>query len=127
MPTTWTERRVVITGLGVLTPIGNDIETFWKNLVAGQCGIDKITAFDAEFFFQRHDQLDDVERVCAEIFDELGFGRHLIRLHAELFDNDVLYTLVNRFISHKLCIVSNRQRETRQALNRNILSSRPRS
>ena len=41
------DRRVVITGLGVVTPVGHDLDTFWKNLVTGQCGIDKITAFDA--------------------------------------------------------------------------------
>jgi 3-oxoacyl-[acyl-carrier-protein] synthase II len=46
MATNWKERRVVITGLGVVTPIGNDIETFWKNLISGQCGIEKITSFD---------------------------------------------------------------------------------
>lgn len=50
MPTNWTERRVVITGLGLVTPIGNDIETFWKNLISGHCGIDKITSFDATPF-----------------------------------------------------------------------------
>lgn len=40
------ERRVVITGIGVVSPIGNDLETFWKNLTAGQSGIRLITAFD---------------------------------------------------------------------------------
>jgi 3-oxoacyl-[acyl-carrier-protein] synthase II len=42
----WTERRVVITGLGAVTPLGNDVETLWANLIAGQCGIDKISLFD---------------------------------------------------------------------------------
>ena len=41
-----TDRRVVITGLGVVTPLGNDLETYWKNLLDGKCGIDRITAFD---------------------------------------------------------------------------------
>src|SRR5277367_33049 len=50
MPTNWTERRVVITGLGVVTPLGNEIETFWKNLISGQCGIDKIASFDTTNF-----------------------------------------------------------------------------
>ncbi|MGO8766174.1 MAG: beta-ketoacyl-ACP synthase II [Limisphaerales bacterium] len=50
MPVNWTERRVVITGLGVVTPVGNDLETFWKNLVSGYSGIDKITSFDATPF-----------------------------------------------------------------------------
>lgn len=41
------ERRIVVTGLGVVTPLGNDIDSFWKNVVAGECGVGKITAFDA--------------------------------------------------------------------------------
>jgi 3-oxoacyl-[acyl-carrier-protein] synthase II len=40
------ERRVVITGLGVVTPVGNDLETFWKNLVEGKSGISRIQTFD---------------------------------------------------------------------------------
>lgn len=44
------ERRVVITGLGVVTPVGNSVDDFWKNLTAGQCGVDKITTFDATPF-----------------------------------------------------------------------------
>ncbi|PYK62700.1 MAG: beta-ketoacyl-[acyl-carrier-protein] synthase II [Verrucomicrobia bacterium] len=41
-----TERRVVVTGLGVVSALGLDFDTFWNNLIAGRCGIDKITAFD---------------------------------------------------------------------------------
>ena len=40
------ERRTVITGLGVITPIGNDKNTFWENLTAGKSGIGLITRFD---------------------------------------------------------------------------------
>ncbi|MFL6552215.1 MAG: beta-ketoacyl-ACP synthase II [Chthoniobacterales bacterium] len=40
------ERRVVITGMGVVTPIGNDLETFWSNLKNGVSGIRIIDAFD---------------------------------------------------------------------------------
>ncbi len=39
-------RRVVITGLGVVTPIGCRVDTFWQNLLDGKCGVDRITAFD---------------------------------------------------------------------------------
>ena len=39
-------RRVVITGMGVVTPIGNDLETFWDNLRKGVSGIGRIQAFD---------------------------------------------------------------------------------
>src|SRR6188474_885890 len=41
-----TDRRVVITGMGVVTPIGSDLETFWRNLQGGVSGIDLISAFD---------------------------------------------------------------------------------
>jgi 3-oxoacyl-[acyl-carrier-protein] synthase II len=41
-----TERRVVITGIGVVSPLGNNTEDFWKNLVAGKSGIRTIQAFD---------------------------------------------------------------------------------
>ena len=40
------ERRVVVTGLGAITPIGNTVEEFWKGIKEGKCGIDKITKFD---------------------------------------------------------------------------------
>ena len=42
------KRRVVITGMGVVSPVGNDVDTFWKNLVAGVCGIDFIREFPTE-------------------------------------------------------------------------------
>src|SRR3954468_18865468 len=40
------DRRVVITGMGVVTPVGNDLETFWRHLKEGVSGIGKIQAFD---------------------------------------------------------------------------------
>lgn len=40
-------RRVVVTGVGAITPIGNDMETFWRSIKNGVCGIDKVTLFDA--------------------------------------------------------------------------------
>jgi 3-oxoacyl-[acyl-carrier-protein] synthase II len=44
--TPYSERRVVVTGIGVVTPLGNSVEATWKALIAGECGIDRITAFD---------------------------------------------------------------------------------
>ena len=40
-------RRVVVTGIGVITPVGNDVESFWKSLAEGRSGIGDITRFDA--------------------------------------------------------------------------------
>ena len=50
MASNWTERRVVITGLGAVTPLGHQVDAFWANLIGGQCGITKITRFDPSKF-----------------------------------------------------------------------------
>ena len=44
------ERRVVITGLGAITPIGNNVDEFWEGIKNGKCGIDLITHFDTTDF-----------------------------------------------------------------------------
>ncbi len=44
------KKRVVITGLGVVSPVGSDVETFWKNITSGKSGIGRITKFDPTGF-----------------------------------------------------------------------------
>jgi 3-oxoacyl-[acyl-carrier-protein] synthase II len=44
------KRRVVITGLGIVSPVGNDVVTAWDNVVSGNSGIDRITRFDPADF-----------------------------------------------------------------------------
>jgi len=43
-------RRVVITGMGVISPVGNNVETFWNSLIEGKSGIRSIESFDTEGF-----------------------------------------------------------------------------
>ena len=59
-------RRVVITGMGCVTPVGNDVPTFWENIKNGKCGIGPITHFDAT---------DYKVKVAAEVkdFDPLQY------------------------------------------------------
>ena len=72
-------KRVVITGLGVVSPVGNDVPTFWGNIKSGVCGISKISSFPIDDF---------VVQVAAEIknFNAEAFGidKSLVR-RSDLF------------------------------------------
>lgn len=59
-------RRVVVTGMGVVTPVGNHLEEYWNSLVEGVCGVDFITRFDVS---------DKKVKVAAEVknFDPLEY------------------------------------------------------
>src|SRR5436305_3933490 len=50
MPVNWTDRMVVVTGFGVVSPLGNDLDTCWNNLLASRCGVEKIASFDPSAF-----------------------------------------------------------------------------
>ncbi|TYQ15825.1 UNVERIFIED_CONTAM: 3-oxoacyl-[acyl-carrier-protein] synthase II [Acetivibrio alkalicellulosi] len=54
------KRRVVVTGLGAVTPIGNNVEDFWRNAKRGTCGIDFISSFDIK---------DSKVKLAAEVKD----------------------------------------------------------
>ncbi len=60
-------RRVVITGMGVVSPVGNDLETTWNNLINGVCGIAPITTFETD---------DLPVKIAAEVknFDPIAAG-----------------------------------------------------
>src|SRR5829696_3865948 len=62
METPASMRRVVVTGLGVVTSLGHDVETFWASLVAGQCGVKRISLFNpADFASQIGAEVRDWE------------------------------------------------------------------
>src|ERR671918_920636 len=76
-------RRVAITGIGAVTPLGNDLPTTWDGLVAGRSGIDTIGAFDASDF---------PVRIAGEVkdYDPAGAGSPK---EVRKFDRNVLFAL----------------------------------
>ena len=60
-------KRVVVTGMGVISPVGNSVKEFWTSLCGGKCGIDFITRFDTTDF---------KVKIAAEVknFDPLAYG-----------------------------------------------------
>jgi len=66
MASNWTERRVVLTGLGVVSSLGQDSDTLWSNIVAGRCGIRRISSFDpAGFDCQIAAEVTQFDPLCA--------------------------------------------------------------
>ena len=77
-------KRVVVTGIGAITPIGNSIPEFWDGLVNGKSGGDKITLFDASLF--------KTQFACeVKGFDPL---LHFDRKEVRKFDRYVQFALV---------------------------------
>jgi len=77
-------RRVVITGLGTVSPIGNGKETFWNAIKAGTCGIGNVTRFDASTF---------TCRVAAEV-KEFDTGEYIDKKEAKRMDRYTQYAVV---------------------------------
>ena len=46
--TAQSRKRIVVTGIGVVSPVGQGVDSFWRSITAGECGINKISAFDTE-------------------------------------------------------------------------------
>ena len=71
-------KRVAVTGLGVISPIGNDVPTFWNALCSGTCGIGPITKFDAT---------DYPVKLAAEVrdFDPRQYMEKLDILHSDVY------------------------------------------
>jgi 3-oxoacyl-[acyl-carrier-protein] synthase II len=74
-------RRVVITGLGIVSPVGNDVSSAWANLVAGRSGIGTITRFDASAF---------ASQIAGEVRD-FDIGQYLPAKEARHFDTFIHY------------------------------------
>jgi 3-oxoacyl-[acyl-carrier-protein] synthase II len=76
-------RRVVLTGMGVASPVGNDVPTFWKSLCTGKSGINRIQTFDATNF---------PSQIAGEIGD-IDFSTVVEPKEAKRTDRNILFAL----------------------------------
>jgi 3-oxoacyl-[acyl-carrier-protein] synthase II len=77
-------RRVVITGMGAVTPLGNDLPTTWRRLVAGESGVDRIHAFDPSAF---------TVQIAAEVKDDFDPSGAAPAKELRKLDRNVLFAL----------------------------------
>jgi len=95
--------RVVITGLGAITPIGNSVKSFWSNLQQGKSGASRITKFDPQYFrtqiaceikdFNAADLLDRAEIKRTDHFTQYA----LIAANEAIQDADIDFTTMDRY------------------------------
>ena len=85
-------RRVVVTGLGALTPIGNTLSKYWESLIAGESGADYITYFDSTLFktqfaceLKNFDALDHMDRKESRKYDR--FAQYALVSTAEALED----------------------------------------
>ena len=102
------KKRVVVTGLGALTPRGNTVDTYWDNLLAGKSGADYITKFDASLFktqfaceVKGFDPLDIMDRKEVRKLDL--FSVYAMATTKEAFEDSKI-NLEVRFASFKLSL-----------------------
>ena len=91
-------RRVVVTGLGMVSPIGNTVEESWNNALAGKSGIGVITQFDASSFGSRttHLSVPDSRRDCQH-----GLGTALHHAQSAGTVPGLFHSLHDRFAQHR--------------------------
>lgn len=80
--------RVVITGMGAITPVGNDIDTLWANISAGKSGISKITGFD------KFDSVDGFRSQIAGLVKDFDAKEFLNPKEVRRFDEFMHYAQV---------------------------------
>jgi 3-oxoacyl-[acyl-carrier-protein] synthase II len=77
-------QRIVVTGLGVVSPIGNTVDSFWNALLAGTSGIDRITAFDTT---------DYPCKIAGEVKD-IDFSQYVEAKEVKRTDRCILFSIV---------------------------------
>ncbi|XP_073297505.1 3-oxoacyl-[acyl-carrier-protein] synthase, mitochondrial-like isoform X3 [Primulina huaijiensis] len=97
-------RRVVVTGLGMVTPLGCGVETTWKRLIKGDCGIKAITIEDLKMNgFDRETQLHTFDQLASKIAAIVPCGTNSDEFNEELWLNSKDHRSIARFIGYALC------------------------
>lgn len=100
-----TPRRVVVTGIGMVTPLGCGVPTTWKRLIEGECGVRAITPEDLKMnsSFDRETQLYTFDQLTSKVAAVVPCGTKTGEFNADLWLNSKEHRSVARFIGYALC------------------------
>ncbi|GAB4855598.1 hypothetical protein Ancab_024219 [Ancistrocladus abbreviatus] len=97
-------RRVVVTGLGMVTPLGCGVETTWKRLVEGECGIRAISNEDLKMDgFDAETQSHVFEQLTSKVAAVVPCGANIGEFNEQLWLNSKEHRSISRFIGYALC------------------------
>ncbi|KAL8538626.1 hypothetical protein ACS0TY_000587 [Phlomoides rotata] len=97
-------RRVVVTGLGMVTPLGCGVEVTWKRLIDGDCGIRAITIDDLKMNgFDKETQLHTYDQLTSKVAGIVPCGSKPGEFNEELWLNSKDHRAIARFIGYALC------------------------
>nr|GMD25686.1 3-oxoacyl-[acyl-carrier-protein] synthase, mitochondrial [Ipomoea batatas] len=97
-------RRVVVTGVGMVTPLGCGVKTTWKRLIQGECGVRAITLDDLKMNgFDREVQLRAFEQLTSKVAATVPCGTNPGEFQNDLWLNSKEHRSISRFIGYALC------------------------
>ncbi|KAF8008183.1 hypothetical protein BT93_K1996 [Corymbia citriodora subsp. variegata] len=107
-------RRVVVTGLGMVTPLGCGVETTWKRLIEGECGIRAITPEDLKMDnFDGETRLHTFEQLTSKVAATVPRGTNQGEFNEELWLNSKEHRSITRFIGYALCAADEALRDAK--------------
>ncbi|XP_050205630.1 3-oxoacyl-[acyl-carrier-protein] synthase, mitochondrial [Mercurialis annua] len=103
-PPPFSPRRVVITGLGMVTPLGCGVETTWKQLIEGKCGVRAVTVDDLKMNnFDQDTQLYTFNQLTSKVAAFVPCGTQPGEFNEEIWLNSKEHRSISRFIGYALC------------------------
>ncbi|XP_058217886.1 3-oxoacyl-[acyl-carrier-protein] synthase, mitochondrial isoform X2 [Rhododendron vialii] len=105
-------RRVVVTGLGMVTPLGCGVEATWKRLIVGECGVRVITPEDLKMSeFDKETRLHTYEQLTSKVAATVPCGTNSDQFNEEIWLNSKEDRSVSRFVGYALCAANEALRD----------------
>ncbi|GFY97584.1 beta-ketoacyl synthase [Actinidia rufa] len=97
-------RRVVVTGLGLVTPLGCGVESTWKRLIEGECGVRAITSEDLKMSgFDKETRLHTFDQLSSKVAATVPCGTNSGEFNDAIWLNPKEHRSISRFIGYALC------------------------